>query len=405
MARGIHRLTVLQVSKAARQGLTLCDGGGLYLQNGSSWIFRYTRNHRNHWLGLGPLRLVDLPAARELAQANRKLLFEGIDPLERRKVQRAAAALQDANSITFDACVAAYLRAHGDGWRSPTHRRAWETSLQIHASPVIGKLPVAAIDAALVLRVLEPIWKEKSVTASRLRGRIERVLGWAGVMGYRDNNIPNPARWKDNIDHLLVAKSAIREVKHHPALPHGEMSDFMVRLHKETGVGARALEFTILCAVRTGDVLGPSPMLWSHVDLERRLWTIPKTKNGTEHRVPLSDAAMAVLEAMRPLRDSSNVVFSGHDKIMLRTLDRVGRSNLTTHGFRATFKTWASECTSYDRDVVEACLTHTISDRLERAYRRGDFLEKRARLMTAWGAFCDGCAVPQGSSTVVSLHA
>ena len=171
--------------------------------------------------------------------------------------------------------------------------------------------------------------------------------------------------------------------------------DFRGQLHKESGHGGRALEFTILCSVRTGDVLGPSPMLWSHVDLERRLWTIPKTKNGTEHRVPLSDAAMAVLEAMRPLRDSSNVVFSGHDKIMLRTLDRVGRSNLTTHGFRATFKTWASECTSYDRDVVEACLTHTISDRLERAYRSVDFLEKVARLMTAWGSICDGCTVPQ----------
>ena len=235
-------------------------------------------------MGLGPRLLVDLPDAREAAQVCRKQLFAGIDPLDHRKAQRAAQALAESASITFDACVAAYIATHGDAWRSATHRKAWENSLRIHASPILGKMSVAAIDTAAVLRVLEPIWKEKTVTASRLRERIERVLSWAGVKGYRDNDIPNPARWKGHLDQLLAAKSAISKVKHFAALPYAELPGFMVHLRKENGAGPRALELTILCGVRTGDALG---MKWSHVDVDQRLWTIPKTKNGSEHRVPL----------------------------------------------------------------------------------------------------------------------
>ena len=235
------------------QGETVCDGGGLYLQDGSSWIFRYTRHGQPRWMGLGPRLLVDLPDAREAAQVCRKQLFAGIDPLDHRKAQRAAQALAESASITFDACVAAYISAHGDGWRSATHRRAWENSLRIHASPILGKMSVAAIDTPAVLRVLEPIWKEKTVTASRLRERIERVLSWAGVKGYRDNDVPNPARWKGHLDQLLAAKSAISKVKHFTALSYVELPAFMAQLRKDSGVGARALELTILCGVRTGE--------------------------------------------------------------------------------------------------------------------------------------------------------
>jgi integrase len=268
--------------------------------------------------------------------------------------------------------------------------------------------------SGLVLRCVEPIWKSKPETASRLRGRIERILGWATVKGFRDD-IPNPARWLNNLDHLLPGKGAIHKVTHHAALPYAELPAFMTRLRQDRNTGARALEFVILGAVRTGDVIGQRradgpPMLWSHVDRAARLWTIPRTKNGSEHRVPLSDAALAVLDRMQPLRGASDIVFEGQsrgqplsDGTMLAVLRRIGHGNLTTHGFRATFKTWAAEQTNYAHEIVEACLTHTIADKLERAYRRGDFLHRRALLMRDWAAFCNGRAVPQEPS-VVALH-
>jgi integrase len=351
MARGIYKLTVAQIGKAKREGKTVPDGGGLYLQRGSAWVFRYTRNGNTHYAGLGPLALVDLATAREAALACRKQLFAGIDPLESRHQQRIEAALKAATAMTFDACAAAYVAAHGDSWKNPKHKQQWSNTLRDYASPVIGKLQVASIDVPSVLRVLEPIWREKSVTADRLRGRIERVLGWAGVKGFRDNAIPNPAAWKNNLDHLLPAKGAIREVVHHAALPYAEIAPFMVELRKEQGVAARALEFTIFTAVRTGDIIGQAsenapPMRWEHVDLDARLWTIPKTKNGSEHRVPLSAPAIALLENIKPFADGSGIVFPGDRRgrplsntTMRRVLHRIGRPDLTVHGFRACFKT------------------------------------------------------------------
>ena len=226
-----------------------------YLQRGRAWVFRYTRRGKTRYLGLGPLALVDLQAAREAALANRKLLHAGEDPIEHAKAQRATEALAATSSMVFDDCCAAYLAAHRDGWRNPKHRQQWENTLATYASPVIGKLQVAAIDTALVLRVLEPIWKTKPETASRLRGRIERILGWAVVKGFRADT-PNPARWTDNLDHLLPATATIREVAHHAALPYAELARFMEQLRKAQGIGALALEFVILCAVRTGDITG-----------------------------------------------------------------------------------------------------------------------------------------------------
>jgi integrase len=405
MARGIHRLTALQVAKAARKGLTVADGGGLILQRGSSWIFRYCRRGKEHWLGLGPLELLDLSSARDAALAARKQLHTGTDPLAARRLQQAA----DATSMTFDEASAAYIEAHREGWKNPRHREQWASSLKADVSPVIGKLPVQAIDTAQVLRVLEPIWKAKAETASRLRGRIESILGWATARGHRSGE--NPARWKGHLDQLLVARDKVRGVQHHSALPYAALPAFMARLRQQNGTAARALEFVILTATRTGDITGQAgrddapPMLWEHVDVAAQLWTVPKTKNGAEHRVPLSDAACALLGRMH---GTSGIVFPGRKSgtpldatAMLIMLKRMG-VDATVHGFRATFKTWASEHTNYPHEIVEAALTHTISDALERAYRRSDFLEKRARLMRAWGDFCAG---KTGSAAVVPLRA
>ena len=412
MARGIHRLTALQVARAARTGQTLNDGLGLILQKGASWIHRFKYLRRPHYMGLGSLRLVDLPAAREAHLANRQLLRAGINPLTKRDSERAQATLTAARTKTFDHCVTAYLDAHQGSWRNPKHRAQWQATLATYASPVIGKLPVADIDTGLVMRILQSIWKTKPETASRLRGRIESVFSWAKVHGYRTGE--NPARWGGHLDQLLPSKSSIRTVKHHTALPYDQIPAFMADLRQQDGVGALALEFIILTGVRTGDVIGQGrddapPMRWEHVDMDNRLWTIPKTKNGQEHRVPLSAAALAVLEQMRPLHDASGIVFPGLKRgaplsngAMLRVLDRMGR-DLTTHGFRATFKTWASERTNFAREVIEACLTHTISDELEKAYRRGDFLDKRTRLMAAWADFCQQAPAAAGT-TVVALR-
>jgi integrase len=262
---------------------------------------------------------------------------------------------------------------------------------------VIGALPVDAVDTPRLMQVLQPLWTAKPETASRLRGRLEQVLGWATINGYRSGD--NPARWTGHLQHLLPPTSKVRTVKHHAALPYAELPAFMTRLRQQDSVAARALEFLILTAVRTGDVGcggrdDAPPMLWSHVDRENRVWTIPKTKTGAAHRVPLSDAALAILEQVRPLADASDIVFPGlrrgqplSDGALLRLLARMG-VDVTAHGFRATFKTWASERTGYAREVVEAALSHTIPDELERAYRRGDLFEKRARLMAEWASYC-----------------
>jgi integrase len=286
--------------------------------------------------------------------------------------------------MTFDDCVRAYLEAHRSGWRNPKHRQQWQNTLKTYASPVIGKLPVQAIDVALVLRVLERerLWTRLPETASRVRGRIESVLAWATVRGYRSG--PNPAEWRNNLDHLLPAKSKVREVRHFPTLPYDQLPGFTAQLRRQQGVAARALEFVILTATRTGDVIGQGrddapPLKWQHVDLTNRLWTIfPGLKRGK----PLSNGAM------------------------LRVLDRMKcGDNLTVHGLaRASFKTWASERTNFDRTIIEACLSHVISDDLERAYRRGDFLDKRRHLMNAWGEYCSKPPA-QAAPAVVALRA
>ncbi len=371
------------------------DGGGLYLQvseSGSkSWIFRFALNGKERQMGLGPFHTITLADARIAATDCRKLLLRQIDPIDARDADKTRQALQDARSITFAECAAAYIRAHRSDWKNKKHADQWTTTIETYCTPIIGALPVADVDTSVVVKVLEPIWTAIPETASRLRGRIESVLDWARVSGYRAGD--NPARWRGHLDNVLPALKKKLRVKHHPALPYDQVGEFMESLRAQEGIAARALAFLILTATRTGEVLGGK---WSEFDMDAKLWTIPaeRMKAGREHRVPLSAQAVAVL-VDTPIM-LSDYVFPGQEAskplstmAMLGLLKRMGRTDLTVHGFRSTFRDWASERTNYPRDVCEAVLAHTVSDATEAAYRRGDLFEKRRRLMVEWAKHCD----------------
>jgi integrase len=294
--------------------------------------------------------------------------------------------------MTFDGCAAAYIDAHKTGWQNAKHRDQWRNTLTSYASPMFGSLPVQAVDVGLVMKALESIWQTKPETASRLRGRIEAVLDWAKVRGYREGE--NPARWRGHLDKLLPAPSKVRKVEHHPALPYDELADFVAALRSQEGVAARALGFLILTAARTGEVIGSR---WDEVDLEEKIWVVPaaRMKAGREHRVPLSEAAAAVLEQMKQIRES-DFVFPGGKKgkplsnmAMLAVLKRMDRGELTAHGFRSSFRDWAAERTNYPHEVAEMALAHTVGDKVEAAYRRGDLFQKRRQIMEAWARFCE----------------
>jgi integrase len=292
--------------------------------------------------------------------------------------------------MTFDECREAYIRAHAAGWRNPKHHQQWENTLKTYCSPVFGRVAVQAVDVALVMKVLEPIWSTKPETASRLRGRIEAILDWAKVRGLRTGE--NPARWRGHLDHLLPARAKVRKVKHHAALPYIQIATYLDELRKRESTAARALEFAILTATRTNEVIGAR---WDEIDLAVRVWIIPESrmKAGREHRVPLSDAAISVVKFMQSVRQNE-YVFPGDSRAslsnmaLLMTLRRMNRGDLTTHGFRSTFRTWAAERTSFPREVIESALAHTVGNKVEAAYQRGDMFDKRRRLMDAWAQFC-----------------
>jgi integrase len=402
--RSIHRLNALAVDRLRRSG-KYADGGGLYLQidgRSRAWHFRYRWLGAERYMGLGPVSIISLGEARELAHNARRLLRDRIDPLAARQAEQARKAEEAAKKITFDACAAEYIDDHRIEWKNPKHRQQWANTLKSYASPVFGNVPVAAIDAALVMKAVQPIWNSKNETAARLRARVETVLDWAKVKDYRSGD--NPARWKGHLEELLPSRRTVHAVKHHASLPYRELPGFMTKLNRMQGVAARALEFLILTSVRTGDIRGNDrddrpPMKWQHVDLAAGTWAIPKTKTDVEHVVPLSAAAMAVLKKVAALRLAGDVVFQStnrtgepfSDAAMRNVLDRMGGGyeKLTPHGFRATFKTWASEETNFQHEVIEAALAHGISDKLEAAYRRGTFFGKRRRLMAAWAEFAN----------------
>jgi integrase len=397
MARIIGKLTALKVEKTHQPGM-YGDGGGLYLRVSNdatkNWVFRFMLNGRPRWMGMGPLHTVSLSEARRRAGEHRLRRHDGIDPIEARRAERLKSRLDAAKAVTFKECATSYIKVHRAGWSNGKHAAQWEATLATYADPIIGKLSVQAIDTALVLKVLEPIWVAKPETAGRVRGRIEAVLDWATAREYRQGE--NPARWRGHLDKLLPARAKVRRVEHHAALPYAELPSFLEVLRKQEGISARALEFTILTAARTGESISAR---WNEFDLLNKTWTIPakRMKAGREHRVPLSARALAILEEMQSSGDPHDgFVFPGgkagrplSNMAFLMLLRRMERDDLTAHGFRATFKTWASDRTSFQNEIVEAALAHVVGSKVEQAYQRGDMFEKRRRLMQQWAVYCD----------------
>jgi integrase len=408
------KLSAVEVAKA-RGPAVLHDGGGLYLRvsatGAKSWVFRFQLDGKRRDMGLGPFPDISLAEARGKATEHRKQRHDGIDPLNAKEAHRQAQRVSVAKGRTFRECAVEFIEKNRAGWRNAKHRQQWVNTLQTYAYPTLGELPVSAIDAGLVVQVLDPIWSEKPETASRVRGRIEAVLDAATVRGFRQG--PNPAMWKGNLAHILPARAKVRKVEHHAALPLDEMPSFLAVLRGRDGMSARALEFTILTVARTGEALGAR---WGEIDLAAKVWTVPaeRMKAGREHRVPLSDAAFDVLEKVHPLAlmrdgkpDPAAPVFPGprralpmSNMVLLMLLRRMKRGDLTAHGFRSTFSDWAAERTAYPREVVEMALAHAIENRVEAAYRRGDLFDKRRRLMADWAGFCEmtagGEVVPIG---------
>jgi len=401
MAR-IRVLSALKIKQNLKPGMYV-DGLGLYLKVGSgnskSWIFRYRINGKLRDMGLGPLHTVSLAEARDKAEVCRVIRLKGLDPLEERSKEQQAKTIEAAVTITFEKCAETYIATHRDGWKNGKHAEQWTATLQTYVYPIFKDRPVTEIDDALVLKVLQPIWKEKTETASRVRGRIERILDWARVMKYRTGD--NPARWRGHLDHLLPKRSRVTAIVHHAALPIDETPAFIQVLRREETVVARAFEFCILTATRTNETMG---MRWSEYDEKTQLWTVPGTrmKAGRDHRIPLAERSQQILAAMQDIR-INDFVFPGGVKerplssmAFLMLLRRLERNDITAHGFRSTFRDWAAERTDFPNEVVEMALAHTISNKVEAAYRRGDLFEKRRQLAETWASFCAG-QTPSGS--------
>jgi integrase len=402
-------LTARRVQTQTKPGL-FGDGGGLYLQvaptGAKTWIYRYQLAGKRRDMGLGSASAFSLAEARERAREARRLVADGIDPIETRNAKRMATALGNAKRMTFKECAESYIAANKAGWSNLKHAAQWPSSLDTYVYPVFGELPVDTIDTALVTMAIEPTWSTKPETASRVRGRIESVLDWAKVRGYRQGE--NPARWRGHLENLLPKKAKVRRVEHHAALPYSEIAAFMAELRqKQPSAAALGLEFAILTAARTGDVIGAR---WSEINSNDRLWTVPgeRMKAGREHRVPLSDAALAVVEKMAAVRQGDFMFPGGkagtplnHASLLMVIRRRMARNDLTVHGFRSTFRDWAAERTNFPGEVAEMALAHIVSGKVEAAYRRGDLFEKRREIMAAWANFADG----QQSLNVVPLRA
>lgn len=421
MARLVERLSDRQI-KAIRGPGRFADGDGLYLvvapsRTGvgliSAWVLRVRIAYldpagrikrRLREMGLGSLHKVSLAEARQKARAARLAARDGDDPIEARDralreklAARQREAAEAAKAMTFRQCADAYLEAHKHSWRNEKHVGQWKATLKTYAYPVFGDVPVSLIDVPMVMKVLDPIWSTKRETARRVRGRIESILDWATVRGHRSGD--NPARWRGHLQKAFPTRGAAQRVRHHAALPFDQVALFVSELREMDGAAARALEFAILTAARTGEVIGAR---WSEIDFENTVWTVPeeRMKAGREHRVPLSPPAVKLLRELREEqgrdgRPPSQWVFlakGGREPLsnmaMLMMLRRM-KSDITVHGFRSTFRDWAAERTNFTREVAEAALAHTIGSKVEAAYRRGDLFDKRRKLMNAWGEYCE----------------
>jgi integrase len=405
MPRKAQGLSAAFVEKAGpgRYG----DGGGLYLTvrgpQARWWVFRYQAGGKLREMGLGPAAgrsKVLLADARKKARALLDAVRDGRDPL----AEKAAQVAETAKAVTFREAAEQYVDAHRASWRSEKHAHQWPTSLATYAHPIIGDRPLAAIDTADVLKVLTPIWTSKPETAARVRSRVESILDYAKARGWRSGE--NVARWRGNIDHLLPAARKLRTVKHFAALPYADLPAFMAELRALPGVAPKVLEWTILNASRSAEALGAR---WDEIDEAAAVWTIPpdRMKARRPHRIPLTPAAMALLDAMKPLRNGEFIfpgAFEGEplsNVAMLDVLKKMGRNGkVTVHGMRSTFRDYAGNETNFAREIAETALAHAVGDASEQAYRRGDALEKRRRLMETWSDWCDG----RVASNVVELR-
>jgi len=389
----INRLDALKVRRLNRPGL-YADGAGLYLQvSGSgarSWIFRFKRNGRTRYMGLGSVVTFSLAEARQAALEARKLIATGVDPIEARRALQAEKSAEAARVVTFREEAEAYIQAHQSSWGNAKHADQWRSTLETYVYPTIGSVAVADVKTGMVVKILEPIWSKKTETANRVRGRIERILSRAASRGHRFGE--NPARWRGHLENVLPARGRVTPVKHHPALHYSQVGDFITELRAQPGIAPQALEVTILCTTRTIETIGARP---GEFDLVQKIWTIPaeRMKMKREHRIPLTPRAVEIIEPM--LENAGEFVFPGPDprkymsnNAMLALLDRMGRSDITVHGFRSSFKDWASESTGFPAEVAEMALAHVVHDKVEAAYRRGDLFGKRRLLMKAWADFC-----------------
>jgi integrase len=407
MPKKAEELGPLAVSRLTEPGLHFVGGvAGLALQvlpsGGRSWVLRATIGDRRREMGLGGYPDVTLAKARENAREARDMIRRGVDPIETAKAARSALRASAARVITFKEAAEAYMTSQEAGWKSPKHRGQWAATLETYAYPHLGTLGVADVELPHVLQVLEPIWTTKTETASRVRGRMEMILDWATAREYRSG--PNPARWRGHLDKMLAKRSKVAKVTHHPALPIDGMGPFMTRLRAAEGMGARALEFAILTASRSGEVRGAR---WPEIDLAGRVWIVPpdRMKAGREHRVPLSDAAVTLLEKL-PKMAGTDLVFPAprggqlSDMTLSAVLRRMEIAAVP-HGFRSTFRDWVAERTAYPHEAAELALAHAVGNKVEAAYRRGDMFAKRLRMMDDWAAFI---AKPAGGGEVVSIR-
>lgn len=408
MPKVAKELGALTVSRLKEPGAyPVGKVAGLYLQVSSatarSWILRVKIGDKRREIGLGAYPAVGLKDAHTKAQTERDKIRAGVDPILERKAAESALRLAQASEITFTEAAKQFIASRAHGWKNVKHGEQWKNTLAEYAAPVLGKMLVRHIAREHVMQVLEPIWASKTETASRVRGRIESVLDWARVKGYRSGE--NPAQWRGNLDHLLAKPSTIKPVQHHAALPYREMGTFMQALRAIDAVGARCLELTILTASRSGEARGAR---WPEIDLDTGIWRVPaeRMKEKKEHRVALSTVAVELLRALPRRADHTDLVFPSprgkvlSDMTLLMIVRRLG-AEATAHGMRSTFKDWASEMTNHPRELIEVALAHVPGDSSEMAYWRGDVLERRRQLMEDWAQFI---ARPFQSGTVVPLQ-
>lgn len=407
MPKVAKELSAVEVRRLDNPGIHAVGGvSGLLLQvtdtGARSWILRTKIGPRRREIGLGGFPEVPLAMARDKAREAKELIRQGVDPIAQRRAARTALIAADGKAITFKEAAEKFLTSKTVEFKNAKHAAQWGSTLETYAYPVIGNLPVDAVELAHVVKVLEPIWTAKTETATRLRGRIESVLSWATVSGFRSGD--NPARWRGNLDAVLPKPNKLKNVQHHAAVPWREVSSFMVKLRKRDGMAARALEFLILTAARSGEVRGAT---WDEIDLERKVWTVPaeRMKAGKEHVAPLCDDAIALLKEL-PRLDDSDLVFHAPrggqlSDMTLAAVMRRMKVAATPHGFRSTFRDWTAEATAYPHEVCEMALAHSVGSAVERAYRRGDLFVKRARLMTDWSEFLNMPADASGDVVAI----